>query len=63
MIAEVYDAFKEAGVSEEKALKAAQTLAGYDRELADIKADLRILKWGQSVTFAGVLAILLKLFV
>jgi hypothetical protein len=46
----------------EKANKAAEELAGYEREFADIKADLRVLKWSQAATFAAVLAVLLKLF-
>ena len=37
-------------------------MAGYRREFADIKADLRVLKWSQAATFAGVAAVLLKLF-
>jgi hypothetical protein len=45
-----------------KANKAAEELAGYEREFADIKADLRVLKWSQAATFAAVLAVLLKLF-
>jgi hypothetical protein len=55
------DALIEAGASEEKASKAAEELAGYEREFADIKADLRVLKWSQAATFAAVLAVLLKL--
>jgi hypothetical protein len=27
-----------------------------------VKSDLRVLKWAQAATFAGVLAVLLKLF-
>lgn len=56
------DALMEAGASSEKANKAAEELAGYEREFADIKADLRVLKWSQAATFAAVLAVLLKLF-
>ena len=56
------DALIEAGASTDKAAKAAEGLAGYEREFADIKADLRLLKWSQAATFAAVLAILLKLF-
>jgi hypothetical protein len=37
-------------------------VAAYERDKADIKSDLKVLKWGQGVTFAGALAILLKLF-
>lgn len=57
------DALIEAGASPEKARKAAEELAGYDREFADIKADLRVLKWAQAANFAAVLAVLLKLFI
>lgn len=30
--------------------------------MADIRADLRLLKWGQSATLAATVAILLRLF-
>jgi hypothetical protein len=33
MISEVYDAFKEAGVSKEKTRKAAEAIAGYENLL------------------------------
>jgi hypothetical protein len=63
MVTELYDALRPAGAPEEKARAAAETAASYDREFADIKADLRVLKWAQSATFAGVVAVVLKLFV
>ena len=51
MIAEVYDALKEAGASEEKAKAAATALADYgnrfdriDLELATVKSDVTTLK-------------------
>jgi hypothetical protein len=56
------DALIDAGASAEKADKAAEEVAPYERDMADIRADLRLLKWGQSVTFAGVIAILLRVF-
>lgn len=56
------DALIDAGASSEKADKAAEELAGYEREFAEIKGDLRVLKWSQAATFAAVLAVLLKLF-
>jgi hypothetical protein len=62
MVAEVYDALKEAGASEEKARKAAEVLANYDREFADIRGDLKLLKWMQGATFAGVVALILRVF-
>lgn len=42
MIAEVYDALKEAGASEEKARKAAETSAGYDNQFSEIKTELKV---------------------
>ena len=56
------DALIDAGASEEKASKAAEELAGNERGFAEIKADLRVLKWSQAAAFAGVVAVLLKLF-
>jgi hypothetical protein len=56
------DALIEAGASEEKASHAAEEMAGYEREFADFKSDLRVLKWAQAANFAAVLAVLLKLF-
>lgn len=57
------DALLEAGASPEAARKASEELAGYEREFAEIKSNLRALKWSQAATFAGVVAILVKLFV
>ncbi|MGH8703135.1 MAG: hypothetical protein ACREVR_18435 [Burkholderiales bacterium] len=77
LIKEVYDAFKEAGVSEEKAAAAAQALdrprdddrlRGIEREiaavkleLADVKADVRLMKWMLGFNLALTSAVLLKL--
>ncbi len=57
------DALLAANVPPEKAAAAAEEVAGYEHEFADIKSDLRVLKWAQAATFAGVIAILLTLFV
>jgi hypothetical protein len=56
------DALIEAGATPDKANKAAEELAGYEREFAEIKGDLRVLKWAQAANFAAVVAVLLKLF-
>ena len=52
MIREVYEAFLEAGASEEKAGAAAQALADYDSRfnqidlnLSEIKSQLLLIKW------------------
>ncbi len=63
MVTEVYDALLDAGASEEKARKAASVLADYDREFAEIRGDLKLLKWMQGATFAGIVAVLFRLFV
>lgn len=56
------EALIEAGASPEKADRAAEEVATYERDMADFRSDLRILKWGQSVTLAAVVAILLRVF-
>jgi hypothetical protein len=63
MIAEVYDAFIEAKVSDPTARKAAEAIAAYDSALSEIKSDLRMLKWAQAATFTMTLAVLVKLFI
>lgn len=54
MIREVYDAFREVGASDEKAAAAAEAieeardeirLRAIERDLADVKADVRLMKW------------------
>ena len=43
--AEVYDALKEAGASEEKARKAAETIADYDNQFGEIRTELKVHRW------------------
>ena len=57
------DALLSAGAPHDKADKASEEVAGYEHELADIKGDLRLLKWMVGTNFAVSLAILFKLFV
>lgn len=45
MISEVYDAFIASGAPEDKARKAAETLAGFENRFAKVEADLSLLKW------------------
>ena len=59
---EVYDALIEAGASEEKAKRAASVLADYDREFANIRSDLKLLKGMHAATFAGVVTLLFRVF-
>ncbi len=63
MVTEVYDALIDAGASEEKARKAASVLPDYNREFSDIRGELKVLKAMNGVAIAGIIAILLRLFV
>ena len=45
MIAEVYDAFKSAGVEENKALAAATAIADYQKDIAELRGDVKPIKW------------------
>lgn len=62
MLAELYDALKDAGAPEDKARSAAEAVAAYENRFAKIEADLLLLKWMTGATFAGVLALLVKAF-
>lgn len=69
MIAELYDALKDAGASEEKARAAAKTMADYDsrfnkidQDLSLIKAEITILKWMSGFLVAGMVSLLFKIF-
>ena len=62
MLTEVYDAFKEANVSEETARKAASVLADYDREFADVRVRLGRLTTATSIMGVAVVGILLSQF-
>lgn len=60
MIAELYDAFMDAGASEEKSRAAAKTMADYDsrfnkidQNMALLKAAVVVLKWMLSFLVAG----------
>jgi hypothetical protein len=64
MIAEVYDALRNAGADEEKARAAATAVAEADRdiadlkmEIADVRSDIRLLKWMVGAVIALVLGI------
>ncbi|MCF6155567.1 MAG: hypothetical protein E3K36_10010 [Candidatus Brocadia sp.] len=77
MITEVYEAFKEAGVSEEKAKAAASAIADFEKhfthiesDLTDLKAEVKVLKieinlvkWMLGFVIAGIISIIIKLFI
>ena len=63
IVKEVYDAFREAGVSEEKSTEAAKAIADFDTRFAKLEADLLVLKWMVGlVIVAEVLPLLKTLF-
>jgi hypothetical protein len=58
MITELYDALKDAGADEEKARRAAETVAAYENRFAKIETDLSVLKWMMGFNLAGVVALI-----
>lgn len=56
MIVEVYDALKDAGASEEKSRKAAETLANTDSRFNKIDTDIAVLKWMVGAGLLGIFA-------
>lgn len=76
MIAEVYDALKDAGASEEKARRAAETLASYEarfvgveRQLDGMKIEIErltgrvnLLTWMVGFALAGIMTLIFKAF-
>jgi hypothetical protein len=59
---EVYEAFRDIGVPEDKAMKAATALSKRDDAVTAIKGELLLLKWMTAFTLAGVGSIFAKLF-
>jgi len=56
------DALLEAGVSEDKARKAAEEMAGYENRLASIDTRLSVLTWMAGTNIALTVAVLFKVF-
>ena len=62
MISEVYDALISAGADEVKAREAAKAVAQHDKDIAEIKAGLMLVKWMVGFNLAFTLAVLWKVF-
>ncbi len=62
MITEVYDAFTAAGAPEDKACAAAQAVAQYDKDIAELKAGLMPIKWMIGFNLAFTLSIVWMVF-
>lgn len=68
MLGSLYDALIAANAPPEKALKAAEEAAAYETsigalrgEIAEVKSDLRILKWMTGLVLAGIVSVILGL--
>lgn len=57
----LHDALLDPG-NAEKAKRAAEELAGYERQFADVRADLLLLKWMVGTVLALVLLVLSKVW-
>ena len=45
VIAEVYEAFRSAGAQEDKALAAASAIADCQKDVAELRGDVKLIKW------------------
>ncbi|MFN3481044.1 MAG: integrase [Thermodesulfovibrionales bacterium] len=70
-VIEVYEAFKSAGVPEDKASAAAKAvadigqedrLARIEKEIMDIEGDIKVIKWMLGVIIAGIASLIVKSF-
>ena len=62
MLGKLYDALRSGGVPDDKAREAAEEVAAYEKDLSEIKSDVRVLKWITGTTLAGVLALVIRAF-
>lgn len=65
MNAELYRALKEAGASDDAATKAAESVAAYESkfaevraDIAEVKGDLRLVKWMAGLSLAAIVAVI-----
>ena len=57
MITELCDALKDAGAAEDKARKAAETVAAYENRFSQPETDLTVLQWMIGFNLAATLGI------
>ena len=62
MNSEVYAALIKAGSSEEKAKAAAVSVTDYERDINEVKSDLKVIKWGIGLIVAAEVLPLMKSF-
>jgi len=62
MNSEIYAALIDAGSSEEKAKAAAVSVTDYERDINEVKPELRLIKWGVGLIIAAEVLPLMKNF-
>jgi len=62
MNSEIYAALIDAGSSEEKARAAAVSVTDYERDINEVKSDLKVIKWGVGLIIAAEVLPLMKSF-
>jgi len=62
MNSEIYAALIEAGSSEEKAKAAAVSVTDYERDINDVKSELKLIKWGIGLIIIAEVMPFLKVF-
>jgi hypothetical protein len=60
---EVFEAFREIGVTGDKALKAASALSRRDEDVVSLSRDMTVLKWMMGFVLAFQVAIFVKQFI
>ena len=60
MNSEIYAALIDAGSSEEKAKAAAISVTDYERDINEVKSELKLIKWGVGLIIAAEVLPLLK---
>ncbi len=58
MVGSLYDALRSANVTEEKARKAAEEVADFQKQIGDVRTDIAVLKWMMGFVLAGVVSLL-----
>ena len=62
MNSEIYAALIDAGSSEEKAKAAAVSVTDYERDMNEVKSELKLIKWGVSLIIVAEVMPLMKAF-
>ena len=62
MNSEIYSALIDAGASEEKAKAAAVSVTDYEKDINEVKSDLKVIKWGIGLIIAAEVLPIMKNF-